>query len=69
MSIGSSNIKLCERTFARGQQRWRVDSHGNWSCYMLGWWPDGTEYPLGRYVSVDKGKVPQEILATARGDQ
>ena len=67
MNTGSLNIKLCERTFARGHQRWRVDIHGDWSCYMWGWWPNGSEYPSGRYVRIAKDKVPAEIREAANG--
>ena len=62
MNTGSSNIKLCERTFARGRQRWRVDAGGNWSCYMWGWWPNGSDRPYGHYVMVKKDRVPQDLL-------
>lgn len=66
MNTGASNIKLCERTFARGQQRWRIDHLGNWTCYMWGWWPGGSGYPSGRYVSINESKVPAEILDAAK---
>lgn len=56
---------LCQRTFALGQQRWRVDHNENWSTYMWGWWPDSNGTPSGRFVPVDKDKVPHEILVLA----
>ena len=65
MNTNSPKITLAERTFARGQQRWRVDHSGNWSCYMWGWWPNGSNYPSGRYVSIGADKVPEDILEAA----
>ena len=60
-----NNIKLCERTFTRGPQRWRVDNAGNWSVYMWGWWPDSNGTPSGRFQPVETERVPQELLDEA----
>ena len=54
---------LCERTFAWDRQRWRVDSNGNWTTWMWGWWPDSHGTPSGRFMPIEKEKVPRELLA------
>ena len=56
-----NQIKLVEQTFSLGPQQWRVDSQGNWSVYMWGWWPFGGN-PRGQFVSIEKSKVPKELI-------
>jgi hypothetical protein len=57
---------VCERTVAYGEQRWRVDSQGNWSTLMWGWWPQGGSVPAYRWVPIENGKVPQEVKEALR---
>ena len=52
---------VCEKTIAFGKQRWRVNSKGQWSVLMWGWWPDGGNYPSYRWERVDNDKVPKEV--------
>jgi len=53
---------LVERTFQLGPQHWRVDSKGNWSVLMFGWWPDSNGTPSYRWRPIEKGRVPDELL-------
>lgn len=62
-----SRVVICERTFARGPQRWRVNSSGQWSTMMWGWWPDSYGFPSYRFVSVARDKVPKEVLKAEKG--
>ena len=57
----NDKIVLAERTFHRGTQQWRVDSAGNWSVYMWGWWPSGAN-PRGQFMPIEKNKVPKELI-------
>ena len=41
--------QLYERSFTYGQQRWTVDSSGQWSVYVWGWWPFGAN-PRGQFM-------------------
>jgi len=56
---------LVERTFKLGPQSWRVDSHGNWSVLMWGWWPWSNGTPSWQWSSIDKNRVPAELLRQA----
>lgn len=56
-------VEVCEKTITYGKQRYRVNSLGEWSTLMWGWWPDGGDYPSYRMVAIDKKKVPKEVLA------
>jgi len=53
---------ICERTIAYGNQRWRVNSSGNWSVLMFGWWPDSNGTPSWRWEYINKDRVPKDVL-------
>jgi hypothetical protein len=53
---------ICERTIAYGNQRWRVNSSGQWQVMMWGWWPDSNGTPSWRWSHIDKSRVPKEVL-------
>lgn len=60
-------VKLASREFARGPQRWRVDSQGNWTVLMFGWFPGNNGTPSHQWHPVDKKQFPQELLEAAHG--
>lgn len=51
---------ICEKTIAYGPQRWRIDSKGNWSVLMFGWWPFG-DNPRWEWSGISLDKVPKEV--------
>lgn len=59
-------VTVCERTFALGQNRFRLDARGNWSVLPWGWWPTGSNPRYG-WSSVEASKVPKEVLEKANG--
>lgn len=60
-----TDVKLCERTFAQGKNRFRVNSAGQWSVLLWGWFPGHTGAPEYRWSAIDKAKVPAEVLKAA----
>jgi len=61
-----AQVTLTEREFARGPQRWRVDSKGRWSVLTFGWFPGHTDSPSYRWQVVERERVPAELLEAAR---
>ena len=56
-----SEATICERTIAYGNQRWRVNSSGQWQVLMWGWFPFGNN-PRWSWEPIDSSKVPKEVL-------
>ncbi len=64
MSLTESHPVICERTIAYGKQRWRVNSHNEWSVLMWGWWPDSNGYngyPSWTWQEIEINRVPKEV--------
>lgn len=51
---------VVEKTISFGKNRYRVDSKGNWTTLMFGWWPTGTN-PSWRWSPISKDRVPIEV--------
>lgn len=59
-----SDIRLSERTFSQGKNRWRVDDAGRWSVLLWGWFPTGVS-PRYQWEPIERGRVPLDILKAA----
>lgn len=57
-------VTLCERTFALGKARFKVNANGEWQCLMWGWYPTGHS-PRYQWAWIEKNKVPNEVLKQA----
>jgi hypothetical protein len=55
---------LCERTFAYGKARYRVDGDGTWYALFWGWFPFGHS-PRYQWVQVKADEVPKAVLLAA----
>lgn len=56
---------LCERTYARGAQRWKVDHKGNWQTLMFGSTPYSNGNLIYTWQRVDIKDVPDDLLKEA----
>lgn len=57
---------LVEETYSLGAQRWRVDSQGNWTTLMWGWWPYSNGTPSYRWQPVPRQQVPNKLIRMAQ---
>lgn len=57
-------VQLCERTFAVGKNRFKVNSEGQWQVLMWGWYPTGNN-PRYSWEWIEKSRVPDEVLKQA----
>lgn len=57
-------VHLVECTFAHGQNRYRVNSGGEWQTLMFGWWPTGNN-PRWKWEPIPADKVPSEVRGAA----
>jgi len=53
--------QLIGKTIAHGKNTYRVDSMGNWSVLMWGWWSNGGSRPSWRWGSIPTDKVPDDV--------
>ena len=61
----NSKVTMCERTFALGRNRYKVNSNDSWQCLLWGWFIDGNRTPEYRWSYIPKDKVPNEVLKQA----
>jgi len=57
-------VTLCERTFAQGKNRFKVNSKDQWQVLMWGWHLHGSS-PRYQWEWIEEKHVPKEILKKA----
>lgn len=60
----NAKVEMVERTYAHGRNRYRVNSRGEWSALLWGFFPTGPT-PRYQWSSIPTDKVPAEVRAEA----